>query len=450
MACGCDNNGWGGCGCGNTVQYAPSVCNSNFPTTCTALGQGVIQRVVGEDSGSCKYTIPTFNSNSLLSYNASTGLVNWADGSASNPIFLGSGNQVSSSTVGAIQGTTPTGQLVEFNPSTSTETQFPIVSPSGVTTTWGTIENIIPSQGIVYKNASNVVVQAPLGTAGQVLTMVGGVPQFGNISSSQYIDAQSISTDYATSTSLTVNYGSLVLNSLSTGVAPIVKNGSGTPFTLNTNTTGIGNMDASYNTAGYYYVYAIYNPTTSTLNVIGSSSYTLPSTTYLDGYTYYRLIGMFYMTSSNVVASGFFQNGRYVYLGQSNYIPVVTTSTSSVQYLGGPITFAPYQVVSSAVFSIYNAGPSASGAVVNAVIASTQAYGTAGTPITHTANHGVSLSSEFYGSGAFCGIGMVNTALYSDFSCAIPIASSAYYNVNLPGYAVASTLYIKAYTLSIF
>ena len=450
MACGCDNNGWGGCGCGNTVQYAPSVCNSNFPTTCTALGQGVIQRVVGEDSGSCKYTIPTFNSNSLLSYNASTGLVNWADGSASNPIFLGSGNQVSSSTVGAIQGTTPTGQLVEFNPSTSAETQFPIVSPSGVTTTWGTIENIIPSQGIVYKNASNVVVQAPLGTAGQVLTMVGGVPQFGNISSSQYIDAQSISTDYATSTSLTVNYGSLVLNSLSTGVAPIVKNGSGTPFTLNTNTTGIGNMDASYNTAGYYYVYAIYNPTTSTLNVIGSSSYTLPSTTYLDGYTYYRLIGMFYMTSSNVVASGFFQNGRYVYLGQSNYIPVVTTSTVSVQYLGGPITFAPYQVVSSAVFSIYNAGPSASGAVVNAVIASTQAYGTAGTPITHTANHGVSLSSEFYGSGAFCGIGMVNTALYSDFSCAIPIASSAYYNVNLPGYAVASTLYIKAYTLSIF
>ena len=450
MACGCDNNGWGGCGCGNTVQYAPSVCNSNFPTTCTALGQGVIQRVVGEDSGSCKYTVPTFNSNSLLSYNASTGLVNWADGSASNPIFLGSGNQVSSSTVGAIQGTTPTGQLVEFNPSTSTETQFPIVSPSGVTTTWGTIENIIPSQGIVYKNASNVVVQAPLGTAGQVLTMVGGVPQFGNISSSQYIDAQSISTDYATSTSLTVNYGSLVLNSLSTGVAPIVKNGSGTPFTLNTNTTGIGNMDASYNTAGYYYVYAIYNPTTSTLNVIGSSSYTLPSTTYLDGYTYYRLIGMFYMTSSNVVASGFFQNGRYVYLGQSNYIPVVTTSTSSVQYLGGPITFAPYQVVSSAVFSIYNAGPSASGAVVNAVIASTQAYGTAGTITTHTANHGVSLSSEFYGSGAFCGIGMVNTALYSDFSCAIPIASSAYYNVNLPGYAVASTLYIKAYTLSIF
>ena len=179
MACGCDNNGWGGCGCGNTVQYAPSACNPNFPTTCTALGQGVIQRVVGEDSASCKYTVPPFYSNSLLSYNASTGLVNWADGSASNPIFLASGNQVSSSTVGAIQGTTPTptGQLVAFKPTTSAETQFPIVSPSSSTTTWGTIEGIIPNQGIVYKTgstsdgslAANTVYQLT-GTSGQYVS----------------------------------------------------------------------------------------------------------------------------------------------------------------------------------------------------------------------------------------------------------------------------------------
>ena len=226
MACGCDNNGWGGCGCGNTVQYAPSACNPNFPTTCTALGQGVIQRVVGEDSGSCKYTVPTLLSNSLLSYNASTGLVNWADGSALKPIFLGgnngaiypaqniivgnsytivsvgttnfmsigasantvgilftatgigsgdgtvsiyASNQVSSSTVGAIQGTTPTGQLVKFNPSTSTETQFPIVSPSGSTTTWGTIENLIPSQGLVYRNNTGTVAQLS-SAAGNIVT----------------------------------------------------------------------------------------------------------------------------------------------------------------------------------------------------------------------------------------------------------------------------------------
>ena len=95
MACGCNNTGsgyYGGCNCNNTVQYAPSACNPNFPTTCTALGTGVIQRVVGEDYSSCKYTVPTILSNSILTYNQSTGLVNWGDGSSSNPIFLGGSN----------------------------------------------------------------------------------------------------------------------------------------------------------------------------------------------------------------------------------------------------------------------------------------------------------------------------------------------------------------------
>ena len=237
MACGCNNsgngygNGWGGCGCNNTVQYAPSACNPNFPTTCTALGNGTIQRVVGEDSSYCKYTVPTLLSNSLLSYNQATGLVNWADGSALKPIFLGgnngaiypaqniivgnsytivsvgttdftsigasantvgilftatgigsgngtvsiyASNQVSSTTVGAIQGTTPTGQLVEFNPSTSTETQFPIVSPGGTTTSWGTIENIVPTQGLVYRPS----VSGTLGSVAQLTGSSGQVVSF--------------------------------------------------------------------------------------------------------------------------------------------------------------------------------------------------------------------------------------------------------------------------------
>ena len=104
MACGCNNsgngygNGWGGCGCNNTVQYAPSACNPNFPTTCTALGNGTIQRVVGEDSSYCKYTVPTLTSNSLLTYTASTGIINWNDGTNANPIFIGTGNQATSTT----------------------------------------------------------------------------------------------------------------------------------------------------------------------------------------------------------------------------------------------------------------------------------------------------------------------------------------------------------------
>lgn len=515
-----------GCGCGGTVQFAPPACNPNFPTYCSALGSGNIQRVVGEDSAYCKYTVPTLTSNSLLTYNASTGLVNWADGSTSNPIFIGSAsfsgtgsissntltitqvtsgtlklgsyisgtgitsgtyitqlgtgngntgtyilnnsltvssttivstssNQATSTTVHAIQGTTPTGQLVAFEPSPSTETQFPIVSASSSTTTWGTIENLIPNQGLVYKNSSNVVTQAALGTSGQVLTMVGASPVFANSVASQYIDAQSISMDYFSSNSINVNFGSIVLNNISTGNAPIVENGSGNTYVLNTSTTGVGAMDATYSTAGYYYIYAIYNPTTSTLNVVGSSSYAVPSTSLISGYTYYRLIGMFYMSSSNVVSSGYYQNGRYVYLGESDYTSVITTSTGSVQYLGGPITFAPYQVVNSATLMIYNAGPSGGAPSVNAVIASTQAYQTAGTAKTDTVYHGVTLGAEIYGSGNLYPGGVYNATspfvpVYCDFECAVPVAKSAYYNINTPGYSVATTLYIKAYKLTIF
>jgi hypothetical protein len=181
MSCGCNNNGWsGGCGCGNynTVQYAPSACNPNFPTSCTALGAGTIQRVVGEDSSYCKYTVPTLSSNSILFYNASTAVLSWADGSVGTPIFLGNGSgQATSSSSVQLQATTPTGQLVTFKPTTSTEAQFPVVSPSGTTTNWGTVKSILPNQGIVYKTgatsdgplAANTVYQLT-GTSGQYVS----------------------------------------------------------------------------------------------------------------------------------------------------------------------------------------------------------------------------------------------------------------------------------------
>ena len=175
MSCGCNNNGWAGCGCQGTVQYAPPACNPNFPTTCTSLGAGTIVRVVGEDSSSCKYTVPTLASNSILFYNSSTAILSWADGSVGTPIFLGNGSgQATASSSVQLQATTPTGQLVTFKPTTSTKTQFPIVSPSGTTTNWGTVESILPNQGIVYKTgatsdgplAANTVYQLT-GTSGQ-------------------------------------------------------------------------------------------------------------------------------------------------------------------------------------------------------------------------------------------------------------------------------------------
>jgi hypothetical protein len=182
--------------------------------------------VVGEDSASCKYTVKTPSSNSLLTYNAGTASVAWNDGSLTNPIFLGSNygsnitagnfvigatysiylvgstdftligastntvgvifkatgigsgsgvatqtstNQAQQATVGAIQGTTPTGQLVAFVPSTSSEAQFPVIAPNGTTTSWGTIENLVPNTGLVYRNNTGTVAQLS-SAAGNIVT----------------------------------------------------------------------------------------------------------------------------------------------------------------------------------------------------------------------------------------------------------------------------------------
>ena len=154
MSC-CNNyNALGGCGCANTVQYAPPACNPNFPTACYPLGVGSIQRVVGEDSASCKYTVATINSNSILFYNASTALISWGDASSANPVFLGNGSGQATANQGQIQATSPTGQLAAFTPSVSTKTQFPIYTPSGTQSTWGTIDSIVPDTGIVCKSSA--------------------------------------------------------------------------------------------------------------------------------------------------------------------------------------------------------------------------------------------------------------------------------------------------------
>ena len=198
MSCGCNNNGngWGGCGCGGTVQYAPAACNPNFPTACQALGAGTIQRVVGEDSAYCKYTVPTLSSNSILFYNSSTAIISWANGTVANPIFLGSGSsQATSSSSVQLQATTPTGQLVAFKPSTSTETQFPVVTPSGTTTNWGTIESIVPNQGLVYKTGSTADGSLAANTVYQ-LTGTSG----------QYVSFDSLGNPYATTPSLSYSY----------------------------------------------------------------------------------------------------------------------------------------------------------------------------------------------------------------------------------------------------
>ena len=505
MACGCNNfgngygNGWGGCGCNNTVQYAPSACNPNFPTTCTALGNGTIQRVVGEDSSYCKYTVPTLLSNSLLSYNQATGLVNWADGSALKPIFLGGNNgaiypaqniivgnsytivsvgttnfmsigasantvgilftatgigsgdgtvsiyvsnQVSSSTVGAIQGTTPTGQLVEFNPSTSTETQFPIVSPSGVTTTWGTIENIIPNTGVVYKSGS-VVSQAALGTNGQVLTMVGGVPAFATPATNGFVDARSVNISYASVTSLTVNFGNLVVNSVA-GNSIAINNSSAYTLNLSTNSLPNGLDTGSLIASTYYYVFAIYNSTTSSVATLSSLSPTAP--TLPTGYTYFRLIGLFRTNSSSQIDALYNQNGRAVNLGQTANVVVTTQSTqASNKYWSGSVAYAPYQYVDKAFFRFSLVGASTT-QTANVVISNTAAGSTGPTQTV------LATTNEIYGAFIVAPYAAAGTnVVYGTTTVVVPNNTNSFFNIYTTavlGTGDSFTLQISGYELS--
>jgi len=450
MSCGCNNN-YGGCGCGNynTVQYAPPACNPNFPTACYPLGTGVIQRVVGEDSSYCKYTVPPLASNSILFYNASTALVNWADASVSNPIFLGNGSTQATANSGKLQATTPTGQLVALTPGTSAETQFPIVSPSGTTTTWGTIENLIPNQGIVYKNSSNVVAQAPLGTSGQVLTInSSGVPAFTTLTTTNpaFIDARSVNISYASPSTLNVAFGNLVVQNQSGSY--IAVNNSST-YTLNTAVSGIANsLDVSggLSASTYYYIFAIYNPTTSTVATLASASPTSPTLPTGAGYTYYRLIGLLRSNASSQIDPYYNQNGRAVNLGQTANVVVSTQSTQATnKYWSGSVSYAPYQYVDKAFFRFSLVGTSTT-QTANVIISNTTAGTTGGTqpPLATT--------SEIYGAFIVApAYGTTTNAVYGSTTCVVPNGSNSYFNIyttSVLGTGDSFALQISGYELS--
>jgi len=454
------NNGWGGgCGCGNTVQYAPPACNPNFPTYCTSLGQGNIVRLVGEDSAFCKYTVPTFvatatntKAQSILTYN-NVGNVSWGDGSSSNPIYIAppdntaTGQAYQSPVYGttgvSLQATTATGQLVELTPASSllSKAQFPVVAPSGSTTTWGTIDNIIPNDGVVYRS-SGTVAEASLGSTGQVLTMSGGVPVFQTPPTNAFIDARSVNISYASVTSLNVTFSQLVL---SNGTNQIAVSNSST-YTLNLSNYGLANTldTGSLTNNAYYYVFAIYNSTTSTLATLASLSPTAP--TLPTGYSYFRLIGLFRTNNSSQVDALYNQNGRAVNLGQTANVVVSSQSTQATnKYWSGSISYAPYQYVDKAFFRFSLVGTSTS-QTANVIISNVAAGSTGGTqPALATTNeiYGAFIVAPAYGTST--------NSVYGSTTCVVPNNSTSYFNIYttaILGTGDSFALQISGYELS--
>jgi len=493
----CNNNGWGGCGCGNTVQFAPPACNPNFPTTCTALGQGTIQRVVGEDSSYCKYTVPTFSAtssnskgSSILTYSANnTGIVTWGDGSAAGTIYIANPDgtatgQVSSLTAGAIQATTGTGQLVALEPSSSTPVtytspaQFPIYNGSIVK--YGTLETVIPAQGLIYKSGSssspaNTIETLSTTTANQIVSFntVTGDPIIVSASSlfgtsTSFIDVQKINIVPAAisgTTNLTVNFGQIVLQTTPNGSGQfntfVYTNNSA--INLNISATGAFGLDqgsVAINT--YYYVYAIYNPTTLTIATLCSiqpfSPAQLPT-----GYTYYRQIGLFRTngTGTGQIDPAYNQNGREVNLGASanqNVFSFTSTGSSPTN---------TYNYFSGQFSSSYASGVNRAYLRVNGrryVNQSTQpnVYNAAQVSITNTqvGTNGVTISpipttTEIYGSNVWVDIGASTTSFGSVIiPTFVPTNNNSFYSVTFDYPLTTSgdfiSINIKGYDLSIF
>jgi len=498
MSCGTYNTGWdGGCGCVGTVQYAPPACNPNFPTACQALGAGTIQRVVGEDSAYCKYTVPTLQSNSILFYNSSTAILSWANGSIANPIFLGNGSgQATASSAVQIQATTPTGQLVAFKPTTLTETQFPIVTPSGSTTNWGTIENIVPNQGLVYKSGSTPPsgIYIPTGTSYVANTVyelspnttaisssVGTnivsfdnngnpiiVPAVSLNTSSAFIDANKIRiypSSISGTTNLSVNFGQLVVTNSANNQIAI--NGTGTTYNLNILGSGAGGLDAGSATSNtVYYIYVIYG-TSVGVNVLMSVDGTNPSMP--SSYTYYRLIGITKAVNNSVtIDSKYNQNGRIVNFGYTarqivggiSYLVTVTGTQPTVNtYFTGTVSqYISSEYVNSATFKLaYGDYPSSTDFA--SVIIGSSTVGTTGTTLPAP---GYPVSSEIYGTGATYAISANGSATsatavtnYCVFQSFVPQNSiTSYYNLSISSaiYYAGDTLdfSITGYTLNIF
>jgi hypothetical protein len=476
MACGCNNYsgsgyGYGGCGCDNTVQYAPSACNSNFPTTCTALGTGVIQRVVGEDSSYCKYTVPTFTTNSsnangssILTYSSKTaGVVSWGDGSSAAPIFITSPDNTSTGqayqsplygTTGvSLQATTATGQLVEFAPTSTyaSKVQIPVVAPSGSTTAWGTIDNIIQTQGLVYKTGNlstpaNTVQTLSTTTANQVVSFntTTGDPVIVSASSffsqaSGFLDNQQIVIAPAVSsgsTNLAVNFGQIVLQTTpnpGNGLfnTYVYTNTSALNINLN-GSNGAGGLDTgSIAASTYYYVYAIYNITTNTIAVMCSlNAYTPALMPTSAGYTYYKMIGLFRTNSSSQIDSLYNQNGRIVTLGPSanqSLFSYTSTGSNTTVYWSGQLSASYPSGVDLAYLRINGRRNTTTAGVYNTwnVIITNSAVGTTGQ--TSTA---VPLTNAVYGAGILNDIGSSTTSIGSIIvNTYVPTTGNSYYSI---------------------
>jgi hypothetical protein len=441
MACNCNNSNCNG-GCSPCPPCSPAI-----PETCEALGQtGTATAFVVEDDAFCKKTLPPPENPSLATQGEDGPALK--DGSSSEKICLPALQKQVAGTINGFIGQDDDGCLFNSLPTSDANKYIPIGTGSGIV--WSNVNDIFGEDGcgvLVRKcepfTGENVYLE---GEEGQVLSSdADGNPVWVDASTltavAGFIDAQAISANYSSGSSLIVNFGQMVVKS---GTAAVVITNA-VSYVLNLATVGAGGLDAGALAAStYYYIHVIYDKDNNVINVLASTSATAPV---LPGtYDYSRVIGLFRTTGSAFVGAGYFQNGRQVFLGETA-APVTFTQAgpnSPLMYTGAVTGLAPYQYVNQVMFRMDAIGVTAS-YECNVIIAD-QVAGPTGASVS------LPVTSNQYGSGNFTS---TRTGLnaYATFMATVPYATPSYYNIY---YAAAipsgdsAALRILGYTLSMF
>lgn len=398
-------------------------CETPLPVTCEPLEQSpTIQRLVGEDSASCKVTLINPVVAGLL-YLDGDGAIGWRTGAADSPINL-TLLQDSGAAFTSLAVIEPDGDLAFSKPTYVATEKWHIIAQSN-SVSWVEEKNIFGSgSGILRKDFLSPFGFSWLtGNAGQLAT----VDSFGNvvfqdaavvIPANAYPDRVGY-TAYRTGTkTIDINFQNFIVLDSSGANALGVVNTSVKTLTLTTN--GANGLDTgSLASASGYYVFVIYNPTSGTIAVLASLSATAP--TMPAGYTYKRRVGYFRTeVSAADIPAGYNQGGNIVRFGNTGEVTIYTkTGGATSGFASGAISsYISTDYADEALFRAGQRGPANSGEL-NVFIAEA-----AGSNLAATIN-------TYGGMGVTAS--QANKSYATVFSAQMPIGITSYYNVFYSG-----------------
>lgn len=418
MACSC---------CGSSSCSSCPPCETPLPITCEPLEQSpTIERLVGEDSASCKVTLINPITPGLL-YLDEDGNIGWRTGASGSPINLES-LQDAGASFESLAVLEPDDDLARSNPTYVATEKWHIIGQSGAIS-WVEEKNIFGSgSGFLRKDIlSPFGFSWVTGTAGQIATIdSSGNPVFQDaavvVPSNAYPDRMGYQASKAGAKTLSINFSSFIVRDSTGANALGILNTTLKTLTLTNN--GANGLDTgSLSSSTNYHVFIIYNPTTTTIAVLASLSGTSP--TMPSGYTYKRRAGFFRTDSSSNIPDGYTQNGEVVKFGAGANITIYTkTGGATSGFASGAISsYISTDFANKAIFVGNQVDVSSSGEL-NIFIAD-------------AAGDSLPITTNIWG-GAAVTSSQNNKHYGFMFEAIMPVGGSSFYNVFFSGMSAGS------------